>query len=354
MVYTLVTLLIIALIIHELTLNKNKTLNKKNGLFLIYIVLVMIVGLRNEVGDDWHSYINFYNDHEQSKRVEIGYRLINDFFSDIGIPYNIFLILINSLSIYLILKFIYLNSKLKQIAILIYFYEIYFYYNLSGIRQAIAISLICFGFRYAYKRELLKFVIIVLLAASFHKSALVSFVIFFIPRNKINIYYLFLSYKFYLLIIVISLIIYTYDDLLPIASQVSFFKNVAYYITQHYKLDGIYQAYFIGIMKRLIPVFIYIFYNKYLPKNSIVNYFFNIYIFGLLIFAVTYTISPDIGTRLSVYFTIFEILIISNLVYFVQNYRNKIVILSIYLLIVSYKINDYIYRDSYLYNIILF
>ena len=64
--------------------------------------------------------------------------------------------------------------------------------------------------------------------------------------------------------------------------------------------------------------------------------------------------SPDFGTRLSVYFTIIEILLISNLVYFVPDYRNKIAILSIYLFIVSFKLNDYIYRDSYLYNLIIF
>jgi hypothetical protein len=354
MIYALVALIVIVLIIHELTLDKNKTLDKKIGLFLIFIVLVMIAGLRNEVGDDWYSYINFYNDHEQSKRVEIGYRLINNIFSNIGTPYSIFLILINSLSIYFILKFIYLNSKFIQIAILIYFYEIYFYYNLSGIRQAIAISLICFGFRYALKKELLKYAIIVILAATFHKSALVSFLIFFIPRNKINLYYLFLSYKLYLLIIVIALMYYMYPDLLSLASKGSFFQNILYYTAQNYKSDMIYQAYFIGIMKRLIPVFIYIFYKKYLPRNSLVNYFFNIYIFGLLIFIMTYMISPDIGTRLSVYFTIFEILLIGNLVYFVPDYRKKIVILSIYLFIVTYKLNDYIHRDSYLYNLILF
>lgn len=337
----------------EITFKAHKILERKLALVFVFIILLLTASLRFEVGDDWNSYVGFYTDRDLSGSTEIGYRLINDFFGDLGLPYNLFLLIISSITLFFTYKFIYLNAKFKQLGLLIFFYDIFFYLHLSGIRQAIALSITCIGFNYALKKRFLKYLLVVLLASTFHKSALIALAIYFIPREGFNFYSIFKSIKFYLALCVIILVSYV-----PFEFFINFFedvnlKNVFYYLNQHYKSENIVADYYIGIVKRSIVIFFYILYRRYLSSDNLTHYFFNVYLIGFLTFLCLYLSSPDIGTRLSIYFTIFEILIIVNLVYYIPRFKDRFFILITYIAVTTIKLLDYMNRDSYQYHSIL-
>ena len=135
--------------------------------------------------------------------------------------------------------------------------------------------------------------------------------------------------------------------------QDSFFKNISYYLESHDKVENIEAHYYIGVVKRSIVIFFYILYHRHLSRDNITHHFVNIYIIGCLIFLFIYLLSPDIGTRLSLYFNIFEILIIGNLVYYIPRFKGRILILITYFTVTGIKLFDYMNRDAYQYHSIL-
>jgi len=351
--YLCIASLIGILSFDEITSKTHRVFERKLALVFVFIALLLTASLRFEVGDDWYSYLRFYNDRDLSEATEIGYRLINDFCSDLGLPYNLFLLLINSVALFFTYKFIYLNAKFKQIGLLIFFYDIFFYLYLSGLRQAIALSVICIGFNYALKKRLLKYLLVVLLASTFHKSAVIALIIYFIPREAFNFNSIFKSIKFYLALCVIIFISNLPIEFYIKFFQDSFFKNISYYLESHVKSVNIKTDFYIGEVKRSIVIFFYILYRRHLPRDNLTHYFFNIYIIGFLIFLFLYLLSPDIGTRLSLYFSIFEILIIGNLVYYIPRFEGRIWILIAYFAVTAIKLFDYMSRDTYQYHSIL-
>ena len=246
-----------------------------------------------------------------------------------------------------------MNAKSKQIGLLIFFYDIFFYLFLSGLRQAIALSVILIGFNYLIRKRVLGYILAVLIASTFHKSALIALLIYFIPRERFNFYSIFKSIKFYFALCVVIFITYVPIDFFLKFIEDSFFKNIIYYLEEHYKSENIETAYYVGAVKRSILIFLYILYRRHLPRDSLTHYFFNIYIIGFLIFLTFYLLSPDIGTRLALYFTIFEILIIGNLVYYIPRFKDKFLIFITYIALTVIKLFDYVTRDSYQYHSVL-
>ena len=98
---------------------------------------------------------------------------------------------------------------------------------------------------------------------------------------------------------------------------------------------------------------IYFFGKKVLEtRNGI--YFFNLYLIGFGMYLSTYLISPDIGTRMSSYFLIYEIFLAGNLIVVNQKLTTRLLIVTIFSFQASYKISTYMSIDWYNYHNILF
>lgn len=93
-------------------------------------------------------------------------------------------ILISSLLMY----FLYYRAFRKYIndypLAAIVFLGLFFYFSITYMRQALAVGIVWQGIKYIYERKAIKFFLIVALAYSFHNSALVFAVAYFIPIKK--------------------------------------------------------------------------------------------------------------------------------------------------------------------------
>ncbi len=317
------------------------------SLAIIFIALVLLAGLRYEVGTDWYAYLTFYQDIREAEKIEYGYEFINNLFSNMSIPYTFFLLFINSISLLLIYLFIRQNSIFVIIGALLFFSDLYLYLNLSGVRQAIAISITCLSINYAIKRQFSKFIIIVFTASLFHLSALVFCIAYFIPRTLIKV-------KDFLILFIFLIIGYYFlqeiSDFITVNTQ----KNANYYLANNNEEYNLFWYYLIGIFKRLAIIIVFIllkYYKKSSNKNS--QYFFNIYLFGFVIYVATFMLSPDVGVRISSYFTIFEIALVGNFVYMSEKKINKILIVSLFSIFSFYKIMGYMNNEFYIYKFIL-
>jgi len=62
-----------------------------------------------------------------------------------------------------------------------------FYTSFNIIRQIIAVAIIFSGSKYLYERNLSKYIFIVLLASTFHKTSIIMILFYFILNFKFNI-----------------------------------------------------------------------------------------------------------------------------------------------------------------------
>lgn len=83
--------------------------------------------------------------------------------------------------------FIYRNSKDVPLSLTIYVCLGLFTFNMCGMRQAMAMSVCLFAYEFAKNKNLIPFVLTVLLAMLYHKTAMCFFPMFFLPRLKNNL-----------------------------------------------------------------------------------------------------------------------------------------------------------------------
>ena len=98
--------------------------------------------------------------------------------------------------------FIYRNSVDVPLSLTIYICLGLFTFNLNGMRQAMAMSICLFAYEFAKNKKVIPFVLLVLLAMLYHKTALCFFPMFFLPRLKNNLG----SWAFYILGLVLCLL----------------------------------------------------------------------------------------------------------------------------------------------------
>ena len=90
----------------------------------------------------------------------------------------------------LIIYFLYYLS-LKKYCInysfaVILFMGLMFFFTFTYLRQMVGVGFAWFAIRYVYKKELYKFIICILVAASFHNSAIILFPLYFLPIKRFS------------------------------------------------------------------------------------------------------------------------------------------------------------------------
>ena len=343
MIYLLIGFIII--IIAYLEVIENSPAFSRYSILLISLTLILFAGLRHNVGTDWEAYYNVYK-YRDVGFIEMGYMFLNNTFSDFKLPYNIFLLTINSISIILVYKFIYKNSYLLVIPILIFYSDLYIYFNLSGIRQAIAIAITCYSITFAIEKRRAKFLMLTLLASLFHITSLIFVLAYYIPKSKIKTKHLLLTLcLFYVTFLAINNISFFNNE--------NLLKKILWYTSFQENPPDLFTLYIIGTIKRFIVVGLIILFGNNLLKKNNNRYFFNIYLFGLIIYLSSYMLSPDIGVRISSYFIIFEIILVGNLIYTTKRISNRLIIVTIFSIVSLYKLIGIMNDNSYNYSTLL-
>lgn len=159
---------------------------------VLIIILILISGLRWDCGTDWDAYLYYYNSFrgfdESGSLIfsEPGFEFINRLFRSLSMPYTIYLIICAMPIVFwgiLLYKF----DKCSPIALLSFFSVTYIGF-LGGIRQALAVGFMQLAiYLYLYKDKKYLSMLFIIIAWSFHKSALIGFAIYIIPNKLFNI-----------------------------------------------------------------------------------------------------------------------------------------------------------------------
>lgn len=159
-----------------------------------FIILFIILILRSEsTGIDLENYKYYFNLIAESGwnrifsfNLEPGYVLLNKLTSVIFNDFRFFMIIVAAITVFPMMSIYRKNTRNAGIEIVIFINMSTFIMMFSGLRQAIAISLGLVALSYAQERKLVKFILIILFAMTFHLSAFMLFFIYPIYHHKLR------------------------------------------------------------------------------------------------------------------------------------------------------------------------
>ncbi|MDF7670363.1 EpsG family protein [Orbaceae bacterium ESL0721] len=161
--------------------------NNKRILKLTFLLVGAIFCLTFGYGYDWINYYDIYRNITLERYIEMpfepGYYLMMQFASKLGMSFAFMHILTTSVIFFLVYKFC---SRMKNP--LLSFYAIFcfmgFFLFLEQIRQGLAIGMIMLAFLFLEQDKKKYCIFFLSIAISFHLSALVGFLYFFVSNRK--------------------------------------------------------------------------------------------------------------------------------------------------------------------------
>lgn len=271
------------------------------------LILILCVGLRSySVGIDTSNYVHEYMQYlinpserirEYDSTIELGFQIYMYVLAMLRIPYGGFLLLSAIVSILPVILLIKSESDAPWLSLIIYFGTTLYSWTYSSIRQSIAIGLCVIAYAYAKKRNFTIFLLVVLLASTFHQTAIIFLIIYlfnFISLKKRSI----------LVILVCSVIAIAFKN-----GILSIMYNYARIVYNETEVGGN-RYLFLLIFTAIIGCI----FRQQIFKNS-VNENSRISFYSILILPAIYSIVQvnPIMFRLTWYFQIFLIIYIPNL-----------------------------------------
>lgn len=179
--------------------------DQRRKIYIIFLSIFLILqsGLRNvAIGADTYEYSKrfayygycswrfLWEDFIQTlagESKDAGYGLINKAIYTICPEYQIYLFAVAIFFFTVLGRFMYkYTSSIYQVFLILCFYQMFFYtfFSITGIRQTIAVGFTLWSYEYISKHKLLPFFILVLVAATIHKTALVFIPFYWLSQVK--------------------------------------------------------------------------------------------------------------------------------------------------------------------------
>ena len=291
-----------------------------NFIFFYVLLLIVFIGLRNEVGGDWIQYFHNYNNPPPfsflnfSMRNDYLYNYLLFLFYNFGMSYNIFNFL---LAIFFVLSLCHFCKIFPSfsLALVFSFPIVVMMMGLGFTRQGIAFAFVLIAITSFLKKNKITFVIWALTAILFHKSSII--ILFFYPLidNKINFFEYFIIT--FLLIVMFVLLRTDFINLYNNYIGSNLYNNAesgAYLSSK----GAIFR---VGLNCIAATIFLLLI-NDITENINEKKLFFTISIlcFISLIFVFKYSVFID---RLNYYFTPLQIFVYSRLPFFFNNYNTQ-------------------------------
>lgn len=313
--------------------------NKIFFLIIVGVVLILVQGLRRyDVGSDTLNYVYIYKNANNMSYdqilntetfVEKGYLIYNKFLGSISPNNPQLMIFINAILINVpILIFIYKNAKYMVFSTLLYVIMYFYIDSFAIMRQFIAIGIILLGFEFLKRNNLILFVLFVLFASLFHSSAIIMLLL---PV----LYYLKPTFKVSLFISIAAVLV---CGILLISPNLIY--SIAGRYTSYLGTDWGASADIGGIYIKYISEIILAFVGIYLLSSNKIKFEGNdrqmlFLSSSLSIFSgVTGLLRTIVSViyRLSYYFSLFELLLIPLIVYYLfkEKTLTKVIVASLF------------------------
>lgn len=299
----------------------NKKLEKNVCVTVGLAIPILISSLRYEVGTDFNTYIDMYN---AIKNLNINnVELLFSFFCKIAIALGnvqYMFAIYSALTIIFVYKALEYNKDKYSLSLMFFLYLfLHFATSFNIIRQALAVAIVFYSYRYLTEKDLKKFVFWILFASLVHKTSLIFLPIYFIvPKNKISK----IQVIQVIAIMIIMLVVLNFKTLLQYLTNFSMFEKYTIYINPM-------KAENKSLILKLILLCVFLCFRNqlktYEPKNNI---YIILFIIGVIL-EFTGFFSAFVK-RIAMYFTISEIYLISCLPKIFNKKDRSIIVLLIF------------------------
>jgi len=161
------------------------------------ILMISIAGLRYETGGDWDSYTELFSAFPTFSRlighpaelaeqqVEEGFTLLCAFVKSLGGTVQHLFFVVTTINITLITVALHKYTKYPVVALLCYYGILYFNLEMIYIRQAMSVALCFFALQYIEPRKMVHYMLLVVLACTFHRVAALMIPLYFVLNRQI-------------------------------------------------------------------------------------------------------------------------------------------------------------------------
>jgi len=341
-----------------LDLLKNGDKVKPAVFWFMVVLLIFISAIRWNMGTDWYAYAEFfrnirsYIDRPELNMMERGFTYLNYAVASIDGSYTLLLTIMAILMIGLKAKVFYEHKSIMMICLFLYF--CYYMADIFGVRQFLAISITLFSVRYIEARRFIPFLLLILLAASIHITAIFFVFAYWIYPIK---YSPILLYGVLLISLVLGFMdiggfaVKTVMSLVGIDSRVG--EKLMQYGSDELDLPtgSPYIAFAVGVAKRALFLPLFISCRRFIPQSHQERYtgYLNLLVVGNVIYLL-FMLSLPVIARLSTGFLLFEIFILGYLVMAVRNKWLRLLAFLLLLLFGAFRLYNLIavYWDLYI------
>lgn len=321
-------IILIALFFCLFLKDENKK-QKKIVIAIMVILLSLLSGLRHyTIGNDTGNYLRHFEqitiygaDAIKMSSFEIGYNVFEYLVSFFSSNYNVFLFIVSLVINTSVGVFIYKYSRKAMFSFVLFILLRFFFGEMNIIREYLAIAVFLTSMKYIENRKLIKFSIVTIIASLFHTSSLFAFAIYFLYDMKLTP-----LKKYVLLVFCAGVCAFLY----PLAIQMTSLLGVyGKYIPRFYDSDELGN-----IIMTIISVVIYVFYHvvrrKYadgVMKEDVIerkrlDFYENILFTIILLNTIAIRIS--IFDRVVLYFQMFYIIAIPNIIKMISNPKRRL------------------------------
>ncbi len=289
------------------------------------ILLWLVAGLRYETGGDWTAYTVAFNSFEPlglvlrnqapnytDSYMEPGFKLINALVKSLN--GNVQLVFFIVASINACLLFFTLRKYLHYptIGLILYFGSLYFNMDMVAIRQCTAVLFFFKSLEYVYERKLWKFFLTIILAAMFHRSALLLLPLYFILPLKP-------AKSSYLLIFLFCLLVYmaNIEWIKPILLRIAGFIGggngaiIENYVTS--PIYGVGRVLSVGLLINIMLFILFYLNFNQLKRLKFFYVFFNLFIINIFVYFVCFELL-ELANRLRYYFLLSNLFLLPSII----------------------------------------
>jgi transmembrane protein EpsG len=157
-------------------------------MFLSIVTLVLISGLRDNIGDTYfymHSYkIKDFELQNIKFEGDFGFNILQALLQKISHDPQILIFTVALFTNLLIVMVLYKYSRMIEISLFVYITSGMYLVSMNGIRQYLAAAIVFTATKFILQGNFVAFIVVVLLGSTIHQTALIFIPIYFIVRRK--------------------------------------------------------------------------------------------------------------------------------------------------------------------------
>lgn len=290
-------------------------LGRKNNLCykISFLILAIVSCLRYMYGSDYYSYYLEYKHIQNGYNSPFENEWLFTFFNKIAPSFYVLIVATSLFFIWVIYRLLCDNLQEQQIwiGISVFLISPYLYLmNLSAIRQCMAMCFFIISIRAIEERNIKKYIFLIIVAALFHKSAIVLLPVYFVVNDK--------KVKNIDIVGIILLIVFllSFSGLYDAVEKVAVLFNDSNYMAYLAKEEG-------NTIRATLLSSVYCIYILFnLPRMEGKNIIYGkLYLFSTIFVLLAYKMSTL--SRIQMYFDIFSVVVIPYLLN-ISNINGKV------------------------------